>query len=276
MIISQNITSPPFLNSLELIYKIYNFYSLYKLWESAISHLLALHRLRHGTSPINYVKIQMQGLVPEKASQSHGEATYLSMKISQNISEPRETLVYVMKDQSSKPYECKKKKICTKYALFSFTKRIDPREYAYQSGAAMLASKKNSPLLNQVFMIVGGILGFFTPTLLFHFDPKEMSIFESDPWIGCIALRTKEVISAKRLGLLGALRIGLNGRVLSRIQEDPKNALFGLVQLVAAIGMTLTCFKSTNTYLYPDRSHSSFGKILAKLAIIHAIFFSAS
>lgn len=267
MIISQNITSSPYLNSLNSIYKIYKFYSLYKLWESAISHLLALHRLRHGTSPINYLKIQMLGLVPEKASKSSGEATYLAMNASQTISEPREVLVYVMRDQSSKPCECKKKKICTN---FSFTKRIDPREYAYQSGAAMLASKKISPLVNRVLMIIGGIMGFFTPTLQFHFDPNEMSIFESDPWIGCTALRTKETISAKRLGLLGALRIGLNGRVLSRIQEDPKNALFGLAQLVAAIGITLILFKSNN------QSQSNFGKAFAKLAIMHAIFLSAT
>lgn len=275
MFISRDITpSSPFLNSLSLVYKIYNLYSLYKVWESAISHLLALHRLRHGTSPINYVKIQMHGLVPENASQSHGEATYLSVNDPQNNPEPREVLVYVMKDQNSKPCECKKKKICTKYLHFSFTKRIDPREYAYQSGAAMLASKKVSPLAKRIFMIIGGIIGFFTPTLQFHFDPKDIGVFENDPWIGCIALRTGESISAKRLGLLGALRTGLNGRILPRIQEDPKNALFGVVQLVAAIGITLNFFKKTS--IYPNPSQPNLVKAFAKLAVIHAIFFSAT
>ena len=114
----------------------------------------------------------MQGLIPEKASQSHGEATYLSMKAPQDSSEPREILVYVMKDQNSKPCECEKKKICTRYFHFSFTKRIAPREYAYQSGAAMLAFRNGSPLVKRVFMIIGGITGFshLQLPLLFRID----------------------------------------------------------------------------------------------------------
>src|ERR1700676_706389 len=104
----------------------YCFYSLYRLWESAASHLLGLHQMRHGTSIINYIQIQLYGLNPEAAANSHGEATYFNIvKPGQNDG-PRERLVYLGKDRSSFPCACKKWRMCTNYAL---SKRLHALEY---------------------------------------------------------------------------------------------------------------------------------------------------
>ncbi len=253
-----------FFNSFQLIHTVYCFYSLYRLWESAASHLLALHQLRHGTSPINYMNIQLYGLNPEAAAKSHGETTYFSVTEPGRNSGARERLVYVMKDRSSEPCECRKDRFCRRFYL---SKRMDVLEYAYQAGAAMMAFKQISPKLRAVLMKIGGIIGYMTPILKFHFDPIDLDCFEKDPWLPCMALRTKQPVSSRRLGLLGALKVGLNGRIVAHIKQNPKKFAIGVLQAFAAIGIT---FRLLN--LSKD---SSTLKTYALGVAMHTIFFSS-
>ena len=228
-------------NAFQMIHSAYCFYSLYRLWESSMSHLLALHQLRHGTSIVNYVRIQFSGLHPDNAYDSSGEAAYLEVTDPERNKGERERLVYVMKDESSTPCQCKKEPFfCSNFFL---SKRTAPLEYAYQAGAAMFAVKRVSPSLRDTLMKVGGVMGWFTPILKFHFDPNELQQFENDPWLSCIAFRSSQSISANHLGILGTFRMGLNRRLAHRIQQNPQKFLFGLVQMVAATVITLELSK---------------------------------
>lgn len=233
-------------NFLSTVHTAYCFYSLYRLWESAASHLLGLHQLRHGTSIVNYIRIQIYGLNPEAASKSHGEAAYFNVIEPGRSDGPRERLVYLMKDRSSSPCICNKKKwrMCDNYAL---TKRLNALEYASQAGAAMFAFKQMSPQLRSVLMKIGGILGYLTPILKFHFDPEDLNCFENDPWLPCVALRTNQSVSSNRLGLIGALRAGFNGRLIERIKQDPKKFVIGVFQALAAVAITFKLLQSTKT-----------------------------
>lgn len=253
-------------SSFRLIYNVYHFYSLYTLWESAISHLLALHQLRHGTSLINYMKIQMHGLVPISAAESHGEAAYLALTGPWQDDKPREVLVYVMKDRPSIPCICRGKQICGE---FTFTKRIEPRKYAYQAGVAMWDFKQLPVDIKSFFMTLGGLIGFFTPTLKFHFEGSDLDSFEPDPWVPCLAMRTNHPISPKRLGITGALSMGLNKRLWRRIKENPKKFLIGIIQFLAAVFLTLNVFRR-------GLSPSSAWTKSIRLAAIHMVFLSAA
>jgi hypothetical protein len=252
-----------FLPSIQLIHTTYCFYALYRLWESATSHLLGLHQLRHGTSPINYIKIQIYGLNPEVASKSHGEATYFNIVDPGRNEGPRERRVYVMKDRSSFPCVCKKGRwrMCGRFAL---TKRLNALEYAYQAGAAMFAFEQMPPKLRAALMKIGGILGYMTPILKFHFDPNDLNCFQNDPWLSCVALRTNQSVSSARLGLIGALRAGLNGRFVERIRQDPKKFGIGVFQALAALAITFKLFHPAQTTL----------KTYAIWIVVHTAFLS--
>jgi hypothetical protein len=261
-------------NTGKAIHTAYCFYSLYRLWESAISHLLALHRLRHGTSPLNYLKIQFTGLNPEVAVHSAGEAAYFEVTDPErNSGEPRERLIYVMKDQSSTPCLCQKTKkpFCKNFTL---SKRLDPIEYAYQASAALWAFKNIPPAFRTTLMKIGGLLGCLTPILKFHFDPNQLEQFENDPWLRCTAFRSQKPISATRLGPLGALRVGLNNRLVARIKQHPQIFLVGLVQALAATVITLEC--ATGCITQSDLIKQSTLKVSLFWTAAHATFFTAT
>lgn len=260
-------SSYPISRPLQNLFCLYEGYTLYRLFESALSHLLALHQLRHGTSPINYVKISRQGLVPEKAAKSDGEAAYFEVTDPERNKGERESLVYVMRDVSAHPCKCP-----GKYPMcedFTYTKRKAVHEYAYQSGAAMLAFKKNHLGMQRFFMRLGGLAGLCTPTLKFHFEPDDLGILEEDPWLRCIAFRTNKPISAERLGLMGAMKIGFNRRLGGRVQKDPKRSLIGLIQLIVAVALTLKFVKNLRTQ--PNLSNLSLLIKLARAISVSAI-----
>lgn len=258
---------------LKVVHTTYCIYSLYRLWESAVSHLLALHPLRHGTSPVNYLKIQFSGLNPDEAVHSSGEAAYFEVTEPEGNDGKRERLIYVMKDQSSDPCQCRKKEEpwCDN---FTISKRTQPFEYAYQAGAAMFAFKGLSTNLRDILMKIGGIIGCLTPILKFHFDSNNLEQFENDPWLPCLAFRSQKPISTKHLGLLGALRMGLNGRLLERIKHNPNKFLVGLVQSIAATLITLELSKGLVTQ--SDLIKQDTLKVSVLWAVMHTTFFTAT
>lgn len=93
----------------------------------------------------------------------------------------------------------------------------------------MLAIKNAPSPIKNPLMTIGGVLGFFTPTLKFHYDPNHMQQFTRDPSMQTQAYYTDQPVSALHLGITGSLIYGCNSHLIGRIKNNPAKVLLGAV-----------------------------------------------
>lgn len=250
----------------------YHLYSLYSLWESAIGNMLALQTFRHGTNPLNYISIQRTGLDPAVGAVKAGEISFLRQigsPLAETYCSDCVGHVSVLRDS------CKQFKGTSIFFLF---KRCIPRFFAMQSGAGMLGFYGVPNLFNLLPWTVGGLIGFFTPTLKFHFDSKYLDQFKEDFSMPNVAYCTDKKIEASHLGISGSLKNGLNRELIRRIKEEPFKVLEGIVQFIFALGITLSMATPTliSFTVLPYFPSVVTVKTIALWASIQLVYFSGS
>ena len=195
----------------------------YYLVDSGLAHLLVLETLRHGTGPLGYIGISLFGADPNYGGSFTGSSAGIysikSMKNSKNF-------FHVFKD--------------SEFPFPPFNK-ILPKVHSTLSGIASVRSNEDNAVIYIAKSVFGAIFGFLTPTLKFRFAPSDIlnctksCIFENDPDYGKKAYRTSQFISSTHLGITGSLTQGLDETTLTRILNDPIQALFGLTVFVLGI-----------------------------------------
>lgn len=85
--------------------------------------------------------------------------------------------------------------------------------------------------------IAGIVNCFITPVLKFRFAQIDPKIFINDiDYHGC-AYKTKEVVAAWRIGILGSLVTGINFQWLDRVCKKPEKFINGILQLAAGVAL---------------------------------------
>lgn len=186
------------------IYYIIKFCAVFPgLFESAIKNLLCLETLRHGTSMKNVILIKQHGGDPSISAQFKGKKW-----------EKSDNLFYVMTDYH--------KEITN--IIFQIIKRLAPFEYKVD-GELFDDENKNSCLSH--------VKGLLNPTIKFYYQSSEVQRdFKDDPRLSGLGLITSKKVDACRLGIQGALRVGVNKEWKGRVKANPFQAVFGVIQLI--------------------------------------------
>ena len=190
----------------------------YPLFTEALSNLLCLEGLRHGTSLKNSISIVRKGAQPSKGAGLQGKGWAES-----------KNLFYVMRDSDFTDAQGKK----INFILASIVKRLAPLEYKV---AAEAYDAKNSTLPKFVNTVLCGVKGFFDPTLVFYFDKKSVTRdFSNDKRLKGLGLTTQNAISADHFGILGLIKYGVNNEWPTRLQQNPWQFTLGLIQMIASV-----------------------------------------
>ncbi len=265
----------------------------YKLFDVGLAYFLGLEILSHGTNPISYININLNGADPRYGGTPTG-ASYIY---------PNDDFGFI---HSSKGY------FHVAYSLsnvnlswlFAYIKRhpqlildpdlwlviVSPRQFPLFSSMSYLNSltghrtnqnlvlldrASTSPLAsnNPCLVIAAVIMGLCTPLLKFKFMPEsicagENNRFEFDnDWL--FAYKTKYHIGPSQLGITGSITQGIDRRTFQRMQDRPVQSCIGalLLGMAGRIGV-----KTYRYYKLPaERTHAaeplSYPKRMAKIPI---------
>jgi hypothetical protein len=205
-------------------------WSTYNLIDRGLSSFLVMETLTHGTGPLGYIGININGADPNYGGGETGSSVGGGVPHYINNSKRK---FHVFKDTEfsfdSEPIHN------------SLLRQALPRQHAVLSGMANFGVSLLNGKVDAKGVILGGISGFLTPTLKFRFTPDEVincgdsCIFENDPdYAGC-AYRTTEALPANRLGMTGSLVYGVNSDMFNRMSTNPQKMLVGASLLAAGI-----------------------------------------
>lgn len=218
-------------------------WSIYNLIDSGLARFLALETLTHGTGPLGYIGININGADPNYGGGSTGSAV---VRGRDEFIEHSRNFFHVFKD-SGFPERCEfgnQPFVCTWLA-----NKILPRVHAVFSGMANFGYSAASESTNLAKSFMGGISGFITPTLKFRFTPEEIlncnltCRFENDPDYGKAAYRTSKAINASHLGISGSLSQGINSGMFNRMSANPEKVLLGIILLGTAALVARTTYR---------------------------------
>lgn len=220
----------------------------YSLFDDGLANVLGLETLRHGTNPINYVGMRINGGDP-----SHGGKDSGSNK---GITDDKTTnLFYVFKDNEF-PALLNDSEATYLIRLILNIKglgsRMVPRMHVALSGYNFIAQafpksedSKESSYFSIFCSSIGGIFSLLiTPTVRFRFSEIDPTRFTNDNQYDGIAYKTSQVIESWRIGLLGTILTGINLEWFSRIRANPIKILTGVVQLTCAIAISVLCISA--------------------------------
>lgn len=190
--------------------------TVYSLIDCGIANVLCVETLRHGTDPVAYINIRLNG-----TDRKYDESTVgrLTPRIHQRT--------YILKE------DC------------DWIHSIWPRFFAFTSGVRRCDSLMSSfpkPIRN-ISSCVGGVIScVLTPTINFRFRKDEITQdrFELDRgFIGAPdditpAYCTKFKIEAWRIGVLGSILSGVDNNLFHRIKNNPMRFVKGLTQVTGA------------------------------------------
>ena len=233
----------------------------YNLLDAGLSHALVLESLTHGTGPLGFVGINLNGANPGYGGSSIGSS--MGSGGERYLSETK-NYFYVFKDSEFDPNFLQQgvvpliRNIFAQVILKGFPSILDTfgraflnRRHAILSGMATMgyslsASRSQT---NEIAGYVGSVLGLFTPTLKFKFKPEEvinctppMCQFEDDEDYAGAAYKTTQPISVTRIGITGSLLHGIDSDTLERMEQNPEKALTGIMLLASA---ALVAFHTT-------------------------------
>lgn len=193
-----------------------------QLADKGLANVLAVETLKHGTSPLAYMKIRCKGGLPKTPDfigSGHGvwdTSGYFHL-FKENIG---------FLDSLIKP-RLHVELASQKYLAFSLMKRFGER-------------KNYNPFVNFFILLssfsYGFLSNFVVPTLNFRFCKQEITAerFQNDPDYGFAAYRTTQKVEAWRIGFFGTFLTGANFELWSRIKENPQRFLVGVIQLTGA------------------------------------------
>jgi hypothetical protein len=232
-------------------------WSSYSLIDAGLANFLGLETLIHGTGPLGYFGISLNGANVKYGGGKNGSSSALN--VDQFITNSKNHF-YVFKDSEN----------------FNFTKFITVKCYAMFSGSTTFDSQDSTFFNKIIKKIIGATLGLFTPNLKFRFKPEDIldckssCRFKNDPDdYAQRAYRTSQNISNMHLGIMGSISQGINSKTFSRIIANPKKSFLGFLMIATG---TLVA-KATYRY-YKDpiiKEENSYLKNL-KIKIINLIY----
>lgn len=223
----------------------------YTLIDEGIANFFILETLRHGTNPIDYIKIRLEGGDPNYGGKS-------------NEYPGSEGWFYIFKDHEIKlenfgVADKTIEKILSFYHYF-IPKKILPRIFVARSGykltTRLIPIKESSNEIFKKTKIGLSILGAVTsltlcPTLKFRFaeiDPKRL---ENDEDFDGLAYKSAKKIEPWRIGILGSLLTGVNFGWFGRAKKHPSRTFSGLLQAISGISLTILAIKLSQKDLRP-------------------------
>ncbi len=220
----------------------------YKLVDIGLSSFLCLKTLKHGTGPLGFIGIHLNGANPNFGGSAIGSS--ISMDSVYLIRNSKQYF-YVFKDLEK--------------FKFSVTTSFLAKEHAIRSGIFNFGYKKGiTDTSNVAKGVFGGIAGLFTPTLNFRFRPEDTennitssrtsNCFENDPLYSDLAYRTRQTISPLHLGIKGSLSQGLDPNLFNRMKNNPQKVIRGIILL----GMSFLLGRCTYKHLQKEDPTKSF------------------
>jgi len=215
----------------------------YNLLDRGIANTLGLETLRHGTNPLNNLKIRFLGGDPQRGGNIGGSSRGIGM-------DPMDKYFYLIKDSGfcyqRPPTEPETNFTKSVEALPIFMQKLGlAGQHAQLStwNAFPMTSENDvgngRKVMTAVKSIFMNILLQFTPTLRFRFASIDTQIFNDDPQYfgGNAAFKTAHKVEFWRIGILGSLCVGLNRDLFKRIKANPHRFITGVAQLVGAVAM---------------------------------------
>ena len=181
----------------------------------ALQNILCLESHAHGTSPKNYYNYISHGVVAASATKSPDDKFY----------------VYHHNSEAAGPLPW----------LGQVAKMVMPRVYAARATMAENDDPDASCISGFLNKTSAVFQSFCSPTLHFHYTPDESAAafqFEEST-SGRMRASPVDDISHDRIGILGALKQGINSDLCTRIKNNPAQFFTGLAQLVSAIAIPI-------------------------------------
>lgn len=225
-------------------------WSTYNLADAGLARLFALETLTHGTGPLGYIGISLNGADPNYG----GGKTGSSVVAHSFYVEKSKNFFYVFKDTEFNEAPCNDTLI--PILCSTLGNQILARRHAVLSGMANFGYSTVYNTGNAVQGVLGALAGFFTPTLKFRFIPEEVvkcnegCRFEDDPDYNRAAYRTSQAIKPHHLGFSGTISQGINAQMFNRMYNNPAKVLLGIALLGAAGIMA----KKTYRYIKSEKS----------------------
>jgi hypothetical protein len=234
-------------------------WSTYNLIDRGLASFLVMETLTHGTGPLGYIGINMNGADPNygggKTGSSVGGGSEFHILNSQKQVHVFKDTEFSLKDTEFPLDGCKvSPTICNGLLSGGL-----PRLHAVLSGMANFGYSAVNRTGDAKDAFLGGIAGLLTPTLKFRFTPDEVincgdaCIFENDPDYSGLAYRTTQALPANRLGMTGSLTYGVNSGMFNRMHTNPQKMLMGVTLLAAGILLG----KKTYDYYKSDSEQQS-------------------
>ncbi len=202
----------------------------YQMLDSGLANIFVVETLKHGTDPLSYLQIRLQGPNPEYS-------------ISESPSTPfNQRHFFVIKENA---------------ALFHSI--IWPRFFSGTS-AWRRCDRSLKPFpksVRNLISVIGALSSsLLTPTLNFRFckhELQENNRFKNDQGFLGIppeqspAYATQCKIETWRIGLIGTFLVGLNHGLFERIQKNPHRFIKGAIQLTGATALIWYSSSSSST-----------------------------
>ncbi|GAB4235411.1 MAG: hypothetical protein Tsb0021_14920 [Chlamydiales bacterium] len=213
---------------------------LYNLVDDGIANVLCLETLRHGTNPVNNLRIRIQGGRPSQGGSSTGSTNNFHCDCTINY-------FYMFKDSEFSPHitaENPTFEKISKLIIKGIGNRFLPTVHASLSGYNLMvetcSAKMTSFKVLKIFIgIFGAVTSFiFSPTLRFRFSKIDSSRLQEDFIYNGAAYKTAQVVEPWRIGLLGSIVTGVNRKWFSRFKKNKIKFLTGITQLTLASAVT--------------------------------------
>lgn len=222
---------------------------VYDLFDCGVANILEVQTLRHGANVFNYLSIRVQGGDPQHGGKSDGSTKGWKAHDIENY-------FYLFKAKEFKVWENKDQLSLSKIgyitvSVFEFQNmgsRFLARFHTFLSGYNFTSGKllpDSSPCKKTIRIFLSIFSGIFhlavTPTVRFRFARIDPSRLENDPKYGESAYRTKQLVEAWRIGLLGSICGGINSDWFARVKAEPLTLLLGVVQVTCALAFVILC-----------------------------------
>jgi len=233
----------------KLFWKIIGVWCTYKLVDSGLSHFLALETLIHGTGPLGFLGISLNGADPIYGGGDTGSS--VGIGLDHHITNSK-NYFHVFRDSGLENLPFTAEIIPSVHLLGPIT-MIYAKVHAVGSAMAVFGYPTAEGISKALRLCAGIVCGVLTPTLKFRFKPEAIlncissCRFEKDPdYHGC-AYRTAQPISSTHLGIMGSLSQGIGSGTLSRMANNPRKVLEGAAFLLTAFFVARATYRYLNT-----------------------------
>lgn len=228
----------------------------YNLLDAGLARFLALETLTHGTGPLGYFGISLNGADPNYGGGDTGSS--VSIGRVQHVINSK-NYFHVFKDSEVNYFSDG-----TPYPIWHFLSIVMAKMHAVGSGMSNFGSTTSEGLSKTIRSLAGAVAGFFTPTLKFRFKPEEVlhcnyfsrleqgyndnpCRFQNDIEYRGLAYRTSRAIPPTYLGVIGSLTQGLDSKTFYRMFNSPIKVAFGVALLATSAAIAQQTYRYIKT-----------------------------